>query len=276
MLKTSKNSKVFALIVLTSMLLMVAAVPWQNVNAATTYTVSMFSSCAGSTTPVGSSSTGVATYTYNAGSSQTFTATPSTGFTFLCWVIGTASGPTTNTTNPLTYTVNSDIGLQPIFIPSSNTPIPTPPATAKSESVLVFASYGGSSTPTGTSTTAPYVIYNYNSGSSQSFTATPGSGFKLLCWLYVGAVGGSTTTQNPASYTIAESAAIQPIFIPTSSTVTLPGTATPTPSTAPTSTGTSHFSGYTTTVDISIAIVIIIVVLIIVALLMRARRQKKI
>jgi hypothetical protein len=231
LLKNTKNLKVFALILLMSMLLIVAVIPnIQSVKAQTTYTVSMFSSCAGTTSPAGSSTAETGTYTYNSGSTQTFTATAGKGFTFLCWIIGAASGPTTSTTNPLSYTINADIGLQPVFIPSG-TPAATatPATTPATEGVLVFASYGGSSSPTGTSTTAPYVTYTYNTGSTQTFTATPGTGFKLLCWVVEGGVGGTTSTDTTLSTTINQALAIQPIFIPTSSTVTLPTTATPTP-----------------------------------------------
>ena len=233
MLKTTKVTKLFALIILTSALLLVAINPaMQSVKAATTTdTITVFASCAGTTTPASNSTGPYATYTYDNNTVQTFTATPGTGFKFLCWVIVTASGPTTSTTNPLSYTLTQPIAIQALFVPSSTvTPSATPTATPSQYGVTVFTSVGGETTPTGVSTTAPYVTYNYNSGSVQTFTATAGTDFKLLCWLIVGANGGTVSTTNPLSYTVSESSAVQALFIPTSSTVTLPTTSpTPTP-----------------------------------------------
>ena len=236
MLKTTKNLKVFALILLTSMLLLVAINPaMQSVKAATTTdTVTVFASVAGTTTPASNASGPYATYTYDNDTVQTFTATTSTGFQFLCWVIVAASptGPTTSTTNPLSYTLTQSIALQALFIPTSSTvtPTPTPTTTPSQYGVTVFTSTGGTTTPTGSSTTAPYVTYNYNSGSVQTFTATAGTDFKLLCWEIVTANGGTTSTSSSLSYTVSQDVAIQAFFIPTSSTVTLPSTSpTPTP-----------------------------------------------
>jgi hypothetical protein len=234
LLKTTKNTKLFALILLTSMLLLVAISPaMQSVKAATTTdTVTVFASCAGTTTPANNSTGPYATYTYDNNTVHTFTATAGAGFQFLCWVIVAASGPTTSTTNPLSYTLTQPIAIQALFIPTSSTvtPTPTPTTTPSQYSVAVFTSAGGTTTPTGSSTTAPYVSYNYNSGSVQTFTATAGTDFKLLCWLIVGANGGTTSTSSSLSYTVSQDVAIQAFFIPTSSTVTLPTTSpTPTP-----------------------------------------------
>ena len=237
MLKTTKNTKLFALILLTSMLLLVAISPaMQSVKAATTTdTVTVFASVDGTTTPASNATGPYATYTYDNNTVQTFTAPTSTGFQFLCWVIVAASGPTTSTTNPLSYTLTQSIALQALFIPTSSTVTPTPTPTT---------------TPTGVSTTAPYVSYNYNSGSVQTFTATAGTDFKLLCWLIVGANGGTTSTSSSLSYTVSQDVAIQAFFIPTSSTVTLPSTSpTPTP-TVP---------EFSSTIAIIIAAVLVIV-----------------
>jgi hypothetical protein len=254
LLKTTKNLKVFALILLTSMLLLVAINPaMQSVKAATTTdTVTVFASVAGTTTPASNASGPYATYTYDNDTVQTFTATTSTGFQFLCWVIVAASGPTTSTTNPLSYTLTQSIALQALFIPTSSTVTPThPPTTTPSQyGVTVFTSTGGTTTPTGSSTTAPYVTYNYNSGSVQTFTATAGTDFKLLCWEIVTANGGTTSTSSSLSYTVSQDVAIQAFFIPTSSTVTLPSTSpTPTP-TVP---------EFSSTIAIIIAAVLVIV-----------------
>ena len=275
MLKNTKGLKVFALIMLTSMLLIVAAVP-NNVKAATTNTVTVFASCAGVTVPASNDTGPYATYTYTSGSTQTFTATPATGFQFLCWVIAGASGSETSTTNPLDYALTQDVAIQAVFIPSGAPPATTTPTTTPAtDSVTFFTSVGGTTSPSGQSDSASYVTTSYTAGSTQTFTATPGTGYKLLCWEIVYANGGTTSTDSSLSFVVDQDVAVQAFFIPTNSTVTLPS-ATTSPSATPTATGVSHFSGFSTTVDISIAIVIIIVVLIIVALLMRARRMKKI
>ena len=234
MVKTTKNIKVFALILLTSALLLVAINPnIQSVKAATTTdSVTVFASCGGTTTPANNATGPYGTYTYNNDTAQTFTATAGTGFQFLCWVIVAASGPTTSTTNPLSYTLSQSIAIQALFIPTSSTvsTTPTPTTIPSTYSVSVFTSVGGTTTPTGISKTAPYANYNYNSGTTQTFTANAGTDFKLLCWEIVTANGGTTSTTNPLSYKVSQAAAVQALFIPTSSTVTLPTTSpTPTP-----------------------------------------------
>ena len=243
-----------ALIILTSVLLLVAINPsMQSVKAETTTdTVTVFASVAGTTTPASNSSGPYATYTYDNDTVQTFTAPTSTGFQFLCWVIVAASGPTTSTANPLSYTLTQSIALQALFIPTSSTvtPTPTPTTIPSTYSVSVFTSVGGTTTPTGSSTTAPYVSYNYNSGSVQTFTANAGTDFKFLCWEILGANGGTTSTSSSLSYTVSQDVAIQAFFIPTSSTVTLPSTSpTPTP-TVP---------EFSSTIAIIIAAVLVIV-----------------
>jgi len=221
------------LIILTSALLLVAINPaMQSVKAATTTdTITVFASAAGTTTPASNATGPYATYTYDTNTVQTFTATPITGYTFLCWVIGAASGPTTSTTNPLSYTLTQNIALEALFIPSSTpTTTATPTTTPSTYSVSVFTGYGGTTTPTAISTTASFVSYSYKPGAVETFTATPGSDFKLLCWETVTSTGGTTSTTNPLSYTVSQDVAIQALFIPTSSTVTLPTTSpTPTP-----------------------------------------------
>jgi len=251
--------------------------PYIQVKAQTTYTVSIFYSGAGSTTPSGDFSAETATFNYTAGSSQTFTATPSDGFTFVCWVIGTSSGATADTTNPLVYTVNSDISLQPVFVATTNNPIPTPPSTVSTVAVDLFASYGGTTNPTSVSSTAPYVDYNYATGSAQTFTATPDSGFQFLCWVIVTGNVGSTSTSATLSYTVPEAAALQAIFVPTGSTVTLPGVSpAPTSTSTPTSTATpiSHFP-IAETVG-AVVVVVVVIAIATVLLLLRQRRKGKV
>jgi len=226
-----KNFKVFALILLTSALLLVAIIPnVPSVKAATTDSVTVFSAVGGTTTPAGNSTGPYASYTYASGSTQTFTATAGTGFIFLCWETVTSSGATTSTTNPLSYTVSQATAIQALFIPTSSavTTTPTPTTIPSKYTVSVFSSVGGTTTPSGISTTAPYSTYTYASGSTQTFTATAGTGFKLLCWEIVTGNGPTTSTTNPLSYAVSQTTALQALFIPTSSTVTLP-TPTPTP-----------------------------------------------
>ena len=77
---------------------------------------------------------------------------------------------------------------------------------ATQDTVNVLSAVGGTTDPvTGT--------YNYDDGSSQTFTATAGNGFTFLFWDVVTAAGANTYADNPLTLTINESDyAIQPLF----------------------------------------------------------------
>jgi len=112
-----------------------------------------------------------------------------------------------------------------LLLVAINPNIPSVKATTQ-DSVYVYTSLGGTVSANGTSLTGGN-IYNYDNGSAVNFTATAGTGFQFLDWIYVSTSGGATSTANPFVYTVSvASYSIQAMFIPTSSAVTLP---TPTP-----------------------------------------------
>ncbi len=83
------------------------------------------------------------------------------------------------------------------------------------ESVYVYTSCGGTISANGASLTGGST-YNYTSGASVTFTATPTSGCKLLYWEYASKSATGTSTNNPFVFTIPSIAsAIQAMFIPT-------------------------------------------------------------
>jgi len=95
-----------------------------------------------------------------------------------------------------------------------NTSLPTVKAQGTA-GVYVYESCGGTVSAGGTNLTGGKT-YNYTSGSTVTFTATPLNGFTLLCWLYTNSTGTATTTNNPFNYKITSvECAIQPLFVPT-------------------------------------------------------------
>jgi hypothetical protein len=101
-----------------------------------------------------------------------------------------------------------------MFLPATNATVTS--AAAGTAAIDVLTSAGGSTTPAaGTKT--------YTIGQTVTFTATAGSVFKFLCWIVAPAKGGIVYTANPLVYNVSNSGcAAQALFLPTSSTVTLP------------------------------------------------------
>jgi hypothetical protein len=222
--ESAKNVKVFALILLTSTLIILAINPsLPNVKAATTDSVYVYTSCGGTIVSNGTTLAGGTTYNYANGAVVTFTATPIADFKFLCWEYASGSGASTSTTNPLVYTVSStESEIQALFIPTTNATSSSSSSQTGTAPIDVLTSIGGTTTPAaGTYTT-------YTIGTTISFTANAGSNFRFLYWMVPSAAGGAyTSTANPIAYTLSANAcAIQAFFIPASSTVALP---TPTP-----------------------------------------------
>ena len=209
MVKTTKNIKAFALILLTSALLLMAITPnLPSVKAQTQATVVMFTAVGGTTTPTG-------TTTYAAGTIVPLAATAGDGFYFSNWVIVTAAGGYTDYNNPTSITVNAstEYAVQAIFDPIQSVPsvAPTQPETlptlvpdtttspdlSHDAIVVVVAGVGGTTTP------APgtYALAN---ATSLDLTATANTGFTFSHWV----IGGTplshgayaftdTPTQNP-------------------------------------------------------------------------------
>jgi hypothetical protein len=221
---STKNFKVFTLILLTSALLLVAINPnISSVKATTQDSVYVYASLGGTVSANGTSLTGGNSYNYNNGSAVNFTATAGTGFKFLDWIYVTATGGATSTANPFVYTVSeASCSIQAMFIPTSNLTSSSSSQSGAS-TVDILMSTGGTTVPAGA--TKSYT--NYTIGTVGNFTAVPGAGFKFLYWIVVSSAGAFTSTATALSYNLTSSSyGIQAMFIPTSSTVTLP---TPTP-----------------------------------------------
>jgi hypothetical protein len=203
----NRKIKVLTLVLLASTLLVMATS--LSVKAQGTATVAILSSVGGTTSPAGGTSP-----SYTIGHSASFTATPGSGWQFFYWIVTTAAGSTTYTTNPLSWDVTGAGSVQAMFLPTTNaTETPNPAGTS---SIYVLVSAGGETTPASET-------YTYNVGSVATFTATPGSGFRFLCWVVAPATGGIVYTANPLNYNVTNGdCAVQALFVPTSSTVTLP------------------------------------------------------
>ncbi len=214
----SKNFKAFALIFLTSALLIVATSP--SVKAATQDSVYIYTSLGGSISTMGATLPGGTSYNFENGTVVDLNATAGSGFQFLCWEVVSASGATTSTDNPLAYTPDvASSAIQAMFIPTSNA---TESSTSSGSATIdILASIGGETNPsTGTYT-------NYTTGTTNNFQAVPGSGFQFLYWIVVSANGANTYTSDTVALDVtANSCGLQAMFVPTSSTVSLP---TPTP-----------------------------------------------
>jgi hypothetical protein len=273
-LSKSKNSKLFALTILASLLLLaVANVSMTGVKAAGTATVIMFDTIGGTTTPDSPGTT-----TYSDGSTVTFTATPQVGdvntpgYYFFEWVIVTDAGSSVVFDNPLSFPVTggTTYNVQAQFTPIANPAglEPVPPAQLSSAAiVVVLSSAGGTTSPTPGS-------YALNSASALQLTATPASGWQFDHWVISGpnlSHGGypftATPTENPYSvnHGYGSTFSYQAVFTPVGSTV-----ATPTPSSA----GTGTIGASMTDTIIIVALVVVIVIVLI-AFGAYAMRKKK-
>jgi len=221
--KTTKNITVFALILLTSALLMVVInsnIP--GVKAATQDSIYVSTSIGGTVSAGGTNLTGGTSYNYDNDTAVTFQATNSTGFEFLNWEYASSSGGVTSTVNPLTFTVNaSSYGIEAMFIPTSNATSSSSSLTGTAD-VDLLTSIGGSTVP------ASGAYTNYTIGTIASFNEVAGTGFKFLYWIVSCTPGTFTSTANTLTFNLTSSNffAIQAMFVPTSSTLSLP---TPTP-----------------------------------------------
>jgi hypothetical protein len=218
---STKNFKVFTLILLTSMLLLVAVIPNVPVKAATTDAVYVYSTIGGTIAGNGTALTGGSSPTYANGAVVAFTETPSSGFQFLNWIyINGTTGATTSTSTKLTTTITQKTcAIEAMFLPTTNaTQTTTGTGTA---TIDIYFSAGGTTVPA-----SPKTYTDYTIGTSSTFTAVPSSGFKFLYWVLA---TSTVTTYTSAALTLkipAGTCAMQAFFVPTSSSVTLP---TPTP-----------------------------------------------
>lgn len=188
----AKTSKVISLILLTSLLLLAAlSFTAIGVNAQTKATVNVLDSIGGTTDPA------AGTYSYNDGTSVTFTAsTTGAGATvpasFSYWVISTSDGNTrVATDNPVSFPVTGGVtyNIQAVFtviVPIQSLNISSGLATAAI--VVVLPAAGGSTTP------APgtYALAN---ATSLQLTAMPDNGWQFSHWV----ISGSDVTTGHGS-----------------------------------------------------------------------------
>ena len=215
--KTKKNFTFFALIVLTSALLLVIINDsnFSTVKAQTQDSVLVYDSCGGAISADGTNLTGGSSYNYANDTAVTFRSIPATGFDFLCWEVATAAGPSISTTNTLIYTVSGSVAIQALYTPIKNATYSTSTQTGTAP-FDILASIGGTTSP------ASGTYTNYTIGTVVNIAANPGTGFKFLYWM-VSTSGALTTTSNPLEYNVsANSCGVQALFVPTSSTLTLP------------------------------------------------------
>lgn len=265
MRKMKRTSKIFALTLLTSLLLLLTLnCAFVAVEAQGNATVVVLDSLGGTVDPSG-------TTTYADGSAVTLTATPSdtTLYAFDHWIVSADVTTTTYTDNPLTITVTGGVtyAVQAVFSAVQQVPgttgLPTNMATAAI--IVVLTSAGGTTTP------APGT-YALADATSTTLKATPNSGWVFYHWVISGpnlSHGGypftATPTDNP--YTVdhgyGNRFVYQAVFVPTEST--LP---TPTPSSGGTLGGMSNETW------IIIGLVVVIIIVLIAFGVYAARRKK--
>jgi len=224
----TKNVKIFTMILLiTALLITASSSSISNVKAATTTTVLAYTTLGGSVSANGTALTGGASATYTNGDTLQLKATASTGWQFLCFVYADASGSITSTNNPFTKTLNGACALEAVFLPTTNT---TATASGTAASLTIFTTIGGTTNPAGSiagATTTGFTV-----GHTATVTQSSGTSgdFKFLCWIAQCSSNNYYTSSTLNFIPTASGTALEAIWIPTSSSVTLPSTsATPTP-----------------------------------------------
>ncbi|MGD0645176.1 MAG: hypothetical protein ABSA75_09750 [Candidatus Bathyarchaeia archaeon] len=269
MLKVTKNHKVFALILLASFLLLSMVNPnITTVKAQGNASVSVIAAVGGTSSPAGGTTT-----SYPDGTVVTLTATAGSGFSFFEWEIVTSLGGTNDLNNPTTLTVNATIGtyvIQPLFIAIQNTEPNAPVTTATLATaaiVVVLAGAGGTTTP-------PQGTYALASATALNLTATADSGWVFDHWVISGTPVNhgsysytATPTDNPynVNHGYGNTYTYQPVFSPTSPTVT----------NAPTATPKSSMSSSDTIIIVALVVIIVIVIIGFVAYASMQRSKKQ-
>ena len=261
-----KSTKIFALTLLTSLIVLAAFASVVSVNAQSQATVIVTPSLGGTTDPSG-------TTTYNDGTSVTFTATPDATAVFANWIISTSAGSSIVTQNPVTLpvvggtTYNVQAIFSPLLPPPGVTSLPSNMTTAAI--VVVLASAGGTTTPTAGT-------YALADATALNLTATPKSGWTFSHWVIYGpnlSHGGypftATPTDNPynVNHGYGNMFSYQPVFTPT-------GVTEPTPTGGATATPTGTIGGLTTDSAIIIGLVVVIIVILIAFGVFASKRKK--
>lgn len=196
------------------------------VKAQTSNSIYVYTSCGGSVSANGATVNGGVTYNYTSGTTITYTASPLSGFKFLCWEYASQSGTNISTNNPFAYTPTAtQSAIQAMFVPTVNASLTSTSSQTGSSPFDLLTSIGGTTNPdAGTYT-------NYDIGQMVNLAANPGQGFKFLYWLIPASTGGSSIiTSSSFTFNVtANACAIQAYFVPSTSSISLPTTATPTP-----------------------------------------------
>jgi len=225
-LKT-KKLKVLALILLTATLLIPALSAISTVKAATTTTLALYTTLGLSSVKANGTTLTAGSNTLTSGDTYTFTATPDSGWKFVCFDYAAASGALSSTNNPYSNVISAACSLEAVCIPSTNTTGTTSGSGAST--ITLFASAGGTTSPavpsadvfTGTSISGTI-------GTATSITETPGTGYTFLCWVTQCSSANNYYTSSTLSYKpLTSGVAIEPLWV-YGTTVTLP-TPTPTP-----------------------------------------------
>jgi hypothetical protein len=262
----SKNIKIFALILLASLLLLSTLnCASLAVKAQSNATVVVLDAIGGTVEPSG-------TNTYADGTVVTFTATSTDPtFVFVNWIVVADDVSSTINTNPGTLTVSGGVSyvVQAVFQPTVPVEENPKPNLTTDAIVVVLASGGGTTTP------APgrYALAN---AASLKLTATPDSGWQFSHWVISGAStnhGGApvdlTPTDNPYSvqHGYGYTYNYQAVFTPVGSTE-------PTPAPTATSTSTGTMGGLSTDTWIIIGLIVVIIVLLAAVGVLASKRKK--
>ena len=271
MFKSAKISKILALTLLSSVLLLSILSPnIASVKAQGQASVTILDSLGGTTEPA------AGTTNYNDGTAVTLTAIPLDGYVFANWQIVTSTTANVVSDNPTTLTVSGGVtyAIQAIFdviqILPGGIPVTIPVTNFKTAAiVVVLAGAGGTTTP-------PPGIYALANATQTNLTAIPDSGWQFSHWVITGDLASirghaftPTPTDNP--YTVDHGYAsqfnYQPVFIPTGSTE-------PTPTPTATATPTGTIGGLTMDSVIIIGLVVVIIVILIAFGVYASRRKK--
>jgi len=188
LLKYTKKIKFFALILLTSALLIATISPnIASVKAQTQATVNVVSSVGGTTDPTGSGNL------YNDGATVNLAATPDDGYIFLYWTVSTNQYSIQLDTNPAPLIVSGDVTYSVDAVFSSLLPLPDqlmPTDLSNAAFVVVLAGVGGTTSP------APGA-YAMANAVSLNLTAIPKTGFTFSHWV----IGGTPLSHGGYSFT---------------------------------------------------------------------------
>lgn len=226
-----KNLKVLAMIILTSALLILASsASVSTVKGATTTTLFLYTTLGSSSVSAnGTTLTAGGSNTMTAGDTYTFTATPDSGWKFVCWDYAAASGAVGSTNNPFSQVISAACSLEAVYIPTTNATGTT--SGSGSSTITLFTSAGGTSSPAG-STTGTAITGTI--GTATTLTETPSSSvYTFLCWITQCSSANNYYTSSSLSYKpLTSGVAIEPIWVVTSANISLP-TPAPTPKPTP-------------------------------------------